>query len=114
MRELVEDAWAFCVPKRVAEEYAASRAATTSRAGRFTLAGQIGLRDSAQLGQLALGDEGDDRRKYAHQRAVTTAIPSRAAAISPLSSGTPLARSDPRRSQALPRRSRPPRGKSGT
>jgi hypothetical protein len=28
MRELVEDAWAFCVPKRVAEEYAASRAST--------------------------------------------------------------------------------------
>ena len=25
MRDLVEDAWAFCVPKRVAEEYAASR-----------------------------------------------------------------------------------------
>jgi hypothetical protein len=25
MRELVEDAWAFCVPKRVAEEYATSR-----------------------------------------------------------------------------------------
>jgi hypothetical protein len=25
MRELVEDAWAFCVPKRVAEEYAASQ-----------------------------------------------------------------------------------------
>ena len=25
MRELVEDAWAFCVPKRVAEEYAAPR-----------------------------------------------------------------------------------------
>jgi hypothetical protein len=25
MRELVEDAWAFCVPKREAEEYAASR-----------------------------------------------------------------------------------------
>lgn len=25
MREIVEDAWAFCVPKRVAEEYAASR-----------------------------------------------------------------------------------------
>ena len=25
MRELVEDAWAFCVPKGVAEEYAASR-----------------------------------------------------------------------------------------
>ena len=24
MRELVEDAWAFCVPKRVAEEYAVS------------------------------------------------------------------------------------------
>ena len=26
MRELVEDAWAFCVPKSVAEEYAAARA----------------------------------------------------------------------------------------
>jgi hypothetical protein len=25
MRELVEDAWAFCVPRRVAEEYAASQ-----------------------------------------------------------------------------------------
>jgi hypothetical protein len=25
MRELVEDAWAFCVPKGVAEEYAATR-----------------------------------------------------------------------------------------
>jgi hypothetical protein len=25
MRELVEDAWAFCVPKGVAEEYAAAR-----------------------------------------------------------------------------------------
>jgi hypothetical protein len=25
MRELVEDAWAFCVPKRVVEEYAAAR-----------------------------------------------------------------------------------------
>jgi hypothetical protein len=25
MRALVEDAWAFCVPKRVAEEYAAKR-----------------------------------------------------------------------------------------
>ena len=25
MRELVEDAWAFCVPKTVAEEYAASK-----------------------------------------------------------------------------------------
>jgi hypothetical protein len=25
MRDLVEDAWAFCVPKRVAEEYAGSR-----------------------------------------------------------------------------------------
>jgi hypothetical protein len=24
MRELVEDAWAFCVPRRVAEEYAAA------------------------------------------------------------------------------------------
>jgi hypothetical protein len=32
MRELVEDAWAFCVPKRVAEEYAANpNAANTSR-----------------------------------------------------------------------------------
>ena len=30
MRELVEDAWAFCVPKRVAEEYAASRGYTES------------------------------------------------------------------------------------
>jgi hypothetical protein len=26
MRDLVEDAWAFCAPKRVADEYAASRA----------------------------------------------------------------------------------------
>jgi hypothetical protein len=26
MRELVEDAWAFCVPKRVSEEYAEARA----------------------------------------------------------------------------------------
>jgi hypothetical protein len=25
LRELVEDAWAFCVPKRVAEEYAVAR-----------------------------------------------------------------------------------------
>src|SRR5919204_3408299 len=25
MRDLVEDAWAFCVPRRVAEEYAAAR-----------------------------------------------------------------------------------------
>ena len=25
MREIVEDAWAFCVPKRVAEEYAAAQ-----------------------------------------------------------------------------------------
>ena len=25
MRELVEDAWAFCVPKRVVDEYAATR-----------------------------------------------------------------------------------------
>ena len=25
MREIVEDAWAFCVPKSVAEEYAATR-----------------------------------------------------------------------------------------
>jgi hypothetical protein len=31
MRELVEDAWAFCVPKSVAEEYAASRATRSSR-----------------------------------------------------------------------------------
>jgi hypothetical protein len=28
MRELVEDAWAFCVPKRVAEEYAAAQGYT--------------------------------------------------------------------------------------
>ena len=27
MRELVEDAWAFCVPKRVVDEYAAARRA---------------------------------------------------------------------------------------
>ena len=26
MRELVEDAWAFCVPKSVAEDYAAAQA----------------------------------------------------------------------------------------
>ncbi len=32
MRELVEDAWAFCVPKGVAEEYAASRAAQNAGA----------------------------------------------------------------------------------
>jgi hypothetical protein len=25
MRELVEDAWAFCVPKRIAEEYASAQ-----------------------------------------------------------------------------------------
>ena len=25
MRELIEDAWAFCVPKRVVDEYAATR-----------------------------------------------------------------------------------------
>jgi hypothetical protein len=31
MRELVEDAWAFCVPKGVAEEYAASRGTPPSR-----------------------------------------------------------------------------------
>jgi hypothetical protein len=30
MRELVEDAWAFCVPKRVVDEYAASRLASKS------------------------------------------------------------------------------------
>ena len=29
MRELVEDAWAFCAPKGVAEEYAASRGDST-------------------------------------------------------------------------------------
>lgn len=29
LRELVEDAWAFCVPKRVAEEYAAERGYVT-------------------------------------------------------------------------------------
>jgi hypothetical protein len=28
MRELVEDAWAFCVPKRVAEEYATAQGYT--------------------------------------------------------------------------------------
>ena len=28
MRDLVEDAWAFCVPKRVAEEYRLSRPGT--------------------------------------------------------------------------------------
>jgi hypothetical protein len=31
MRELVEDAWAFVVPKHVAEEYATSRRSTTER-----------------------------------------------------------------------------------
>jgi hypothetical protein len=31
MRELVEDAWAFCVSKRVAEEYAACRASSSRR-----------------------------------------------------------------------------------
>jgi hypothetical protein len=30
MRELVEDAWAFCVPKRVVEEYATSRRSARS------------------------------------------------------------------------------------
>jgi hypothetical protein len=30
MRDLVEDAWAFVVPKRVAEEYSASKAATAA------------------------------------------------------------------------------------
>ena len=33
MRELVEDAWAFCVPKRVAEEYAESRGYTLEAEG---------------------------------------------------------------------------------
>jgi hypothetical protein len=40
MRELVEDAWAFCVPKRVAEEYAAAqgyRSAGGSRDARSRL-----------------------------------------------------------------------------
>jgi hypothetical protein len=31
MRELVEDAWAFCVPKSVVEEYVAERTPTTER-----------------------------------------------------------------------------------
>ena len=34
MRELVEDAWAFCVPKGVAEDYAASRGTRPSRESR--------------------------------------------------------------------------------
>lgn len=29
MHDLVEDAWAFCVPRRVAEEYAAARGASS-------------------------------------------------------------------------------------
>src|SRR5262245_36368503 len=33
MRELVEDAWAFCVPKRVAEEYARARGYESPQAG---------------------------------------------------------------------------------
>jgi hypothetical protein len=33
MRELVEDAWAFCVPKRVVEEYAESRGYTLEAEG---------------------------------------------------------------------------------
>jgi hypothetical protein len=33
MRELVEDAWAFCVPKSVVEEYAAARGDWTSAPG---------------------------------------------------------------------------------
>ena len=31
MRELVEDAWAFCVPQKVVEEYAAATRARTAR-----------------------------------------------------------------------------------
>jgi hypothetical protein len=31
MRDLVEDAWAFCVPKRVAEEYVSARGQGGSR-----------------------------------------------------------------------------------
>ena len=27
LRDLIEDAWAFCVPKRVAEDYASARRA---------------------------------------------------------------------------------------
>jgi hypothetical protein len=50
MRELVEDAWAFCVPKRVAEEYAASHgydsadkvASITREPGPGRLAGAVG------------------------------------------------------------------------
>ena len=34
MRELVEDAWAFCAPRRVAEECAAASGETPSRPGR--------------------------------------------------------------------------------
>jgi hypothetical protein len=30
MRDLVEDAWAFCVPKRVAEEYATAHGYPTA------------------------------------------------------------------------------------
>ena len=33
MRELVEDAWAFCVPKRVAEEYAQARGYESPQVG---------------------------------------------------------------------------------
>jgi hypothetical protein len=33
MRDFVEDAWAFCVPKSVAEEYAASRGSRPSGQG---------------------------------------------------------------------------------
>ena len=33
MRDLVEDAWAFCVPKRVAEEYRASRPNASQQGG---------------------------------------------------------------------------------
>jgi hypothetical protein len=34
MRELVEDAWAFCVPKRVAEEYAGTARLNSRRGPR--------------------------------------------------------------------------------
>ena len=33
LRELVEDAWAFCVPKRVAEEYAVARGYSDAAGG---------------------------------------------------------------------------------
>ena len=42
MRELVEDAWAFCVPKRVVDEYAAaSRSCSSSTCSRSTRARRV-------------------------------------------------------------------------